>query len=276
MIIEVRIILLRNDKQWDFFVSLQSEMMETNSILCKNDIPEGAVNGIFSVSQWKSIFFSKGNLQFQASTGVWRFADHQYDIMRNRNWMFSSNNSNLIDLFACGTGDNPIRFSNYREFVDWGNNRVINGGSRRRLWRTLSWDEWRYVFHERSTVAGMRFAKAEVCGVNGVVLFPDDWKNDVFRFNLANNPQSSFHEHVIPEPQWLVLEQSGVVFLPCAGYRGGNSYCGFGSFGGYWSSFRYISKHAYALCFNNSNLDIKMSRYLGLSVRLVYAKDYVL
>ncbi len=258
-----------------FFVSLQSEIIETNSVLNKNDIPEGAVNGLFSVRQWKSVFFSKGNLQFQASTGIWRFADNQYDIMRERNWLFSVNNNNFIDLYACGTGDNPIKFSNYREFVDWGNNRVINAGPRRRLWRTLSSDEWTYVFHERNTVSGMRFAKAEVCGINGVVLFPDDWMNEYYRFNHVNNSLSSFHENIILETQWLVLEQSGVVFLPCAGYRGGDSYYGFGSFGGYWSSFHYRSDHAYALCFDDSNLNIKKTRYLGLSVRLVYAKDYV-
>lgn len=246
-------------------------------VIERDDIPQGAIAGRFSVSQWKSIFFSKGNLQYQASTGIWRFSDHQFDIMGDRNTLISSDNNNLIDLFACGTGGDPIKYYKNNRYVDWGNNRIVNGGPRRRLWRTLSWDEWNYVIKWRRTVSGLRYAKAEVCGVNGIILVPDNWENALVILNNANSPQASFRSNIISETQWLVLEQSGMVFLPCAGYRGGNSYYGFGSYGGYWSaSFFSGGSSAYALNFDDSNMGVDILRYSGLSVRLVYAKDYVL
>ena len=44
-----------------------------------NTAPEGAIPALFSVSETQQVFFSKGNLQYQASTGTWRFAEHQWD-----------------------------------------------------------------------------------------------------------------------------------------------------------------------------------------------------
>ena len=42
-------------------------------------IPEGCLPGLFSVSETQQVYFSRGNLQYQASTNTWRFAEHQYD-----------------------------------------------------------------------------------------------------------------------------------------------------------------------------------------------------
>lgn len=44
-----------------------------------NTAPEGAIPALFSISPTQQVFFSKGNLQYQASTGTWRFAEHQWD-----------------------------------------------------------------------------------------------------------------------------------------------------------------------------------------------------
>lgn len=46
-----------------------------------NTAPEGAIPALFSVSETQQVFFSKGNLQYQASTGTWRFAEHQWDFV---------------------------------------------------------------------------------------------------------------------------------------------------------------------------------------------------
>ena len=40
---------------------------------------KGAFMSAFSVSETKRVVFSQGNLQYQPSTGTWRFAEHQYD-----------------------------------------------------------------------------------------------------------------------------------------------------------------------------------------------------
>ena len=51
---------------------------------------------------------------------------------------------------------------------DWGN--TIGSG-----WRTLTSAEWTYLFDSRTTTSGVRYAKATVNGVSGVILLPDDW-----------------------------------------------------------------------------------------------------
>ena len=43
-------------------------------------IPEGAVDGLFTINdQGGKVYFSQGNLQYQASTNTWRFAEHQWN-----------------------------------------------------------------------------------------------------------------------------------------------------------------------------------------------------
>ena len=40
---------------------------------------DGALRGVFSVSENRLVKFSQGNLQYKATTETWRFADNQYD-----------------------------------------------------------------------------------------------------------------------------------------------------------------------------------------------------
>ena len=42
----------------------------------QDTVPEGVINGLFSVSSTKKVYFSQGNLQYQASTNTWRFAEN--------------------------------------------------------------------------------------------------------------------------------------------------------------------------------------------------------
>lgn len=78
--------------------------------------PTGAIDGLFSVSPTKQVWFSQGNLQYQASTGTWRFATNSYDFVGGKDGSItygtvsgSSNNntsstySGWIDLFGWGT-----------------------------------------------------------------------------------------------------------------------------------------------------------------------------
>ena len=91
----------------------------------------GASVAVFSVAQGSTVHFSRGNLQYQASTGMWRFAEHQYDHMGSANRNISSDNTGWIDLFGWGTGNNPTKNSpnnsDYASFSDWGNNTISNG-----------------------------------------------------------------------------------------------------------------------------------------------------
>lgn len=84
----------------------------------------GASNALFSVRANKMVRFSRGNLQYQASTGTWRFAENQYDTIGADNTNISATNTGWIDLFGWSTGNNPTNTStnngDYSIFTDWG------------------------------------------------------------------------------------------------------------------------------------------------------------
>ena len=114
--------------------------------------------GVFSVSGTKAVNFSKGNLQYVG--GNWQFADNQWDVIG------ASQADNNRDLFGWGTGNNPnqtsMQYGDYSTFADWGSNM---GGD----WRTLTRDEWLYIFDTRTSASALR-GSATVCGVL-VILF---------------------------------------------------------------------------------------------------------
>lgn len=80
-------------------------------------VPEGAINGLFTINEnGDQVYFSKGNLQYQASTNTWRFAENQWDFVGDgtygtvyengekcNNEFISSNYNGWIDLFGWGT-----------------------------------------------------------------------------------------------------------------------------------------------------------------------------
>ena len=199
-------------------------------------IAEGAA--IFSVSADQQVYFSKGNLQYQASTGTWRFAEHQYDIIGSANSNISSTYSGWIDLFGWGTsgfnnkypymttdvntdygdGNNDIAGTNY----DWGvYNPISNGGNKANLWRTLTSEEWSYLLFTRTTTSGIRYARANVHGVNGIVLLPDNWNSATYAFTNTNTANATFE--TISDANWNTIEAAGAVFLPTVCWRLGTT-----------------------------------------------------
>lgn len=260
---------------------------------CKKDIPvpnypTGAIHGFFSVSKYEQVCFSQGNLQYQASTDTWRFAEHQYDVIGHNNSNISSSYSGWIDLFGWGTSgyngkhpymvsDNSTNYGNGKTNIagtnyDWGvYNAISNGGNQAGLWRTLTKDEWVYVFNKRNTASGIRYVKACVNGMNGVILLPDYWNSSNYLFSSTNSSSASFSSNTISDSNWLTLEQHGAVFLPAAGQRRGTSVGSVGSSGYYWSASCYYVDDAYDVWFNGSNLTPQSFDYRdnGQSVRLV-------
>ena len=169
-----------------------------------------------------------------------------------------------------GEGVNNISGTNY----DWGvYNSISNGGNQAGLWRTLTRSEWVFLLTTRYTSSGIRYAKAQVNGVNGLILVPDDWNVTTYSLNNANSGSSSYTSNVVGEMVWQnTFEQAGAVFLPAAGYRARTSLYGVGSYGDYWSSSSYYgSSFAYHVEFYYDYLSPERSkyRYYGRSVRLV-------
>ena len=240
-------------------------------------IPSGAISGLFSVSPTQKVYFSQGNLQYQASTNTWRFAENQWDYVGGNesgtdkgnvyengvkcdNSLISSSYNGWIDLFGWGTSgwnnsntyyhpwdseDDAQYYGPYGAFnltglyanSDWGYNIISNGSNQNNLWRTLTHEEWTYVFYTRSTLSGIRYAKACVNDVNGVILIPDEWDTGTYTFNNTNQGDDHY-SNIISDSQWSILQNAGAVFMPAAGLREGTSVF-YLNFHGYYYSASY-------------------------------------
>ena len=205
-------------------------VLEEGKVLTLNEslvnCPEGAINGLFSISPTQKVYFSKGNLQYQASTNTWRFAEHQWDIAGWDNSNRSATYDGWIDLFEWGAGDKPLGGHDVaaqwrsRQFFDFGNNAISNGGNIEKLWRTLTVKEWSYLLYERQNISGMRFVKATINDTGGLILLPDNWKKDMYKLRKVNNGNSNYDSNIISVDDWIrVFEANGAVFLPAGGLR---------------------------------------------------------
>ncbi len=232
---------------------------------------------VFSISETQKVVFAKGNLQYQASTKKWRFAEKQWDYVGEANKNISPSYSGWIDLFGWGTGDNPTKSSednsDYPSFNDWGNYCGLpTPAGTTGKWRTLTDDEWNYVKFKRTTSSNVRFAKAKVNGVNGIVIAPDKWNTSTYSFKEADDEKVSFDTNIILASTWRSeLEPAGCVFLPAAGFRKDSYVYYDGSSGEYWSSTPVGSDSAYCLYFGSGIYHIGNSgnQTFGRSARLV-------
>ena len=243
---------------------------------------DGVLPGKFSVSADKQVNFSQGNLQY---VGSWQFAEHQWD------YFGTSQSDNHRDLFGYGTGDTPNKvsadYNDYATFTDWGVNAIANGGNTANLWRTLTKDEWVYLFYTRENAATL-FGLGSVNGVNGTIILPDNWELPAGASFTASTTQglayqdqgdyyhnesgNNFSHNTYTTEQWATMEAAGAVFLPAAGFRYGSDVYYVGSDGPYWSATPLDTYDAYGLDFNSYYLgplgDLGR-RYYGQSVRLV-------
>ena len=157
-------------------------------------------------------------------------------------------------------------------------NPVSNGGDQIGQWRTLTYDEWQYVLFTRSasTINGVedaRYAKAKVADVDGVILFPDYYMHPTevaLPVGINGTDNTGWEGNNYSADDFALMQSSGAVFLPAAGYRDRTSVYYVGSSGHYWSASHSGSGYAYSLYFNDNLLETNYNgRYFGLSVRLV-------
>lgn len=248
-------------------------------IKTKAKCPEGAVGGLFSVGPSVRVRFSKGNLQYHPLENEWRFAEHQYDMIGKLNRKIAHHYNGWIDLFGWGTGVIPTRMledgGRYDVFEEWGCNSISNGGNARHPWRTLTNKEWDFVFGKRHPNSGIRYVKATVNGVKGVILFPDEWDAPTGDLTGLNNKRSGFNSNIISDVEWASrFESNNAVFLPVTGVRVGERIYDLDAddYGYYWSSEGCESNEvAYCMEFSGRTMDANFpqGRCNGLGVRLV-------
>ena len=231
----------------------------------------------FSVSASKTVTFSPGNLQYHPANDEWRFAPNQTDYIGGYNENISSTYNGWIDLFGWGTGNNPtnavIDYYEYQTFVDWGVNKI--GDYKPNTWRTLTKDEWEYIISGRANATNL-MGVAEVEGVNGLILLPDNWtcpSGVTFKSGTYDGDrciECFGYYQKFGASEWEKLEASGVVFLPISGARFESTILNMLDYGAYWAATDIDPGTAYDFFFTSSRVTIANNiRYYGQSVRLV-------
>ncbi|MBQ9417312.1 MAG: T9SS type A sorting domain-containing protein [Bacteroidales bacterium] len=202
--------------------------------------------------------------------GTWRFATHQYDTLGADNEAIGATNDGWIDLFGWGTsgwnsgatayqpwslstdyadyypgGTAEGNLTDSLQFADWAfYNAIANGGDTPGEWRTMTGAEWEYLFGTRSAstvggVANARYAKAEVGGVYGVVIFPDVFimpAGIATPVGINSTGDEGWTGNRYDLADWALLEDMGCIFLPASGYRYGRAAYDMNKLGHYWSA----------------------------------------
>lgn len=258
---------------------------------------DGASNALFTVAEGRQVRFSRGNLQYQASTGTWRFAENQYDCIGMGNQGASETYDGWIDNFSWGTSgwesgattykpwqltalpwdgnypggsaDNDLT-GDYAE-ADWAwHNAISNGGNQTHKWRTLTGAEWMYLTETRPDAAA-KCGLATVGDMAGVVILPDTWTAPSGL--VLNTDCNAWDNNVYTIEQWGQMENAGALFLPATGYSTGWSSVSvyqLGESGNYWSASHYDNDESYCFFFNNEGFTTwNATRTGGRSVRPV-------
>ena len=233
----------------------------------------------FSVGEDARVMFAAGN---HYNNQLWE--ENQYDIASTEEY-----DPNHVGLFLwCKSIDNACGPSYYESdegffaggpdnngtSVSYGEN---TSASSRNF--ALSKEQWEYLLNldgEESWRQGKRFAKARVKGVNGLLVFPDDYDGVTSGsgFSDLNDKSAGFPGSNISEENWASLLADGVLFLPVAGRRWYDSEGGTVAFDSeaaqYWTSSSEDNKNtAYYLDFGDSDIKfVSGSSDVGRAVRL--------
>ncbi len=239
--------------------------------------PDDCINGVFSVSQDKQVFFSKSNLRYNNS--AWSFTDHQYDYIGDAQGNPNSG-SGPRDLFCWGTwlkGAEPMTASSDYATYEWNGKACAIGSD----WRNFTYAEMKYLFVDRETKGNTRFVKATITTdddgntVQGLLLFPDDWSEDITNANNGTEARSS--DLKFSKEEWEEMESAGVVFFPGAGCRKEDGSIQLAGSGVHlWTSTPSESDPTYAYYLDCNDAPYwslgAFSRYHGFSVRLIREK----
>ena len=213
----------------------------------------------FSVSANKKVYFSKANLRYDESSGVWSFHDNQIDgcigyvtgsYPQGNN---VSPNGSKMDRFSWGfhypttTGESDYVDGStnldVNDGTDWGCAFKAQGYNEGTNWRTLTSAEWNYLLNNANR-GDKRFMKVIIGTLNitdpntnttynslflsGLFIAPDNF--DLSNYGFSNkflskswNNATSANGITIADAT-ILLEEAGCVFLPALGYRDENGY----------------------------------------------------
>ena len=176
--------------------------------------------GLFSVGKGKHVTFSQGNLMYLTLKKQWLFAPNQLYYTGNRH-LQNGQIADTVMYFGWSAKDSKapwgistsINLDHYKgEFLDWGTNTIQ--GDKPNTWRTMTDEEVLYLFEGRPN-AKQLIGFAEVEGINGMILLPDDWQ---LPEGLSFTPYDATTVNHYTQAQWQQMEDAGAVIIPAAGY----------------------------------------------------------
>ena len=185
-----------------------------------NVAPAGALSGKYTINDGGDvIYFAHGNLQYTRenldadwSTGTFRLAENQYDLIelvKSSPDSYCTDNygdKTAVGLFGWGTwgeGKTPNLTSSDRTLYTWSTDfsGTLEGTD---TWRTLSKDEWVYLLAHNNQ------SYATVHGVNGLLVAPDGK-------DIEGKSMTDWVE--INDETWTTMQNDGYLFLPACGQR---------------------------------------------------------
>ena len=180
--------------------------------------PTDCIAGVFSVSESKQIFFSKGNLRYNAdNTPQWSFAANQWDNIGDRDGNVFSATSGTRDRFGWGMwleGGNPMNNSLSASDYSWdATKKAVIGDD----WQTLCSSEWDYLSNRESQ---SKYGLGTIHDYHGMILLPDSW---TLPDGLSFTPGKSDWVNTYSDEEWSQMETAGAVFLPASGNRYGTA-----------------------------------------------------
>ena len=258
----------------------------------------GTADNLFSVGANTKVRFSSGNLQATGTTSsmpykgwTWSFAPDQWSHIGNNtaNTNITGNGKlnadGTVDLFGWSTAstyygiNNSTTYGDYNgDFKDWGKVANIANLDGHNDWRTLTKEEWQYLFNEKNATRKEKHAAATVNNVPGIVLLPDSWElPSGCNFKPGFDKKEGWSRNNYEGETWTAMELCGAIFLPAAGYRKNVTVSKAGSAGYYWSSSPSVLYQANLVYLENNKVKPTGGgldyRYYGCSVRLVRQAD---
>lgn len=236
------------------------------------NLPEGALPGVFSVSSTKKVNFSQGNLYYDGSE--FKFETNQYDYPgtwkeSHVGYFYWSKDASVAYSKVyreSDPADSDVFFSN-ATYETANPDFTVNGVTGR--YRTLSAKEWEYLLTKKSRMK--KGGPCYTCFINdvsvsiegedyyGVFIYPDNYKGNVVSDSIT----------------WEQINEAGIVFLPAAGFYDRSTLIPMvwfpNGFGDYWSSSANGVGNAYHFEFFGGTFSPSWSngRNMGYSVRLV-------
>lgn len=280
-------------------INADDHLTQGIDIVAQNEFkPEGAQGGLFTIdSEGHQVYFGCGNFMTMHLSNMWNFQTNPYIITVNADRTVATNSTDMstLTIYGWGTsgfddgatayqaGSTSSTNSHYNPYgslstnlydgngrADWGYNMNQVAGWNYKQWRTLTADEWEYIFTQRED-ADQKYSYATIQNMPGLLLMSDNWVKPS-SVEFTPGVTDNFTTNVYDKSKWTAMRNAGAVFLPCEGYREGRNIVQVKNKAYYWSSSRCDDDNAYAVQIDAESgfaAKVAIPRSRGVCVRLV-------